>query len=79
MAVDPTDPDTFAPDDEDAENTDPSGHSAEVPEADAAEQRREVRQHGDDPLTHVDQDAASEGDVAEQARTAGNDEDDYRP
>ncbi|MEV7427292.1 MULTISPECIES: hypothetical protein [unclassified Streptomyces] len=76
MAVDPTDPDTFATDDEEAEA---AGQAPEVPEADAAEQRREVRHHGDEPLTDVDPDAASEGDAAEQARSAGDDEDDYRP
>ncbi|MFF5564542.1 hypothetical protein ACFY7Z_02775 [Streptomyces sp. NPDC012623] len=76
MAVDPTDPDTFATDDEEAAA---AGRTAEVPEADAAEQRREVLQHGDEPLTDVDPDAASEGDAAEQARAVENGDDDYRP
>ncbi|MEW1723372.1 hypothetical protein [Streptomyces sp. NPDC093109] len=73
MSVDPTDPDTFETNGEDGELDD------EVPEADAAEQQREVRHRGDEPLTHIDPDTASEGDAAEQARAVDGDEDDYRP
>jgi hypothetical protein len=68
MAVDPTDPDTFRPDGRDTEL------GEEVPEADAAEQRTEVRPSGDEPLTHIDPDTASEGDATEQARTVELDE-----
>ncbi|MGW1975915.1 hypothetical protein [Streptomyces sp. NPDC001889] len=51
---------------------------AEVPEADAVEQRREVNPQGDEPLTDIDRDAANEADALEQARVVGQDEDDYR-
>ena len=72
MAVDPTDPDTFA-EEESVEFDD-----VEAPEADAAEQHADVAQHRDDPLTDVDPDAANEADLAEQARVVSLDEDDYR-
>ncbi|MFJ8229354.1 hypothetical protein ACIQ9E_05240 [Streptomyces sp. NPDC094448] len=49
----------------------------EIPEADAAEQRTEVRPEHDEP-PRIDRDRANEADAVEQARTAAQDEDDYR-
>ncbi|HSX95925.1 MAG TPA: hypothetical protein VLG91_00745 [Streptomyces sp.] len=72
MAVDPTDPDTFI--EEDTTEFD----DVEAPEADAAEQQKDVAQHRDDPLTDADPGAANEADLAEQARVVSLDEDDYR-
>ncbi|MCL7375855.1 MULTISPECIES: hypothetical protein [unclassified Streptomyces] len=73
MAVDPTDPETFETNDEEAELDE------EVPEADAAEQHTDVRPGGDEPLTRTDPDRADEADAADQARAVGTDEDDdYR-
>ncbi|MFJ2114995.1 MULTISPECIES: hypothetical protein [unclassified Streptomyces] len=79
MAVDPTDPDTFETDTfETADET--TERSAEIPEADAAEQKREARRRDDEPLPRIDPDRASEGDAFDQARTVDlGDEDDYRP
>ncbi|MFE4368838.1 hypothetical protein ACFRMN_11465 [Streptomyces sp. NPDC056835] len=74
MADDPTDPETFESNDEEAELDE------EVPEADAAEQHKDVRPRGDEPLTRSDPDSADEADAADQARAVGSDEDDdYRP
>ncbi|MFF8956721.1 hypothetical protein [Streptomyces sp. NPDC014894] len=90
MAVDPTDPKAFDEQDErrggsadEADDADTARREAEplgdgVPEADAVEQRTEVRPEGDEPLTHIDPDTASEADAVEQARVVGLDEDDYR-
>ncbi|AZK96368.1 MULTISPECIES: hypothetical protein [Streptomyces] len=90
--VDPSDPEAFAAyegresgEEEDAAGTGaPSGGAGtanrpdeEVPEADAAEQRTEVRPEHDDP-PRIDRDRANEADAVEQARAAGQDEDDYR-
>ncbi|KIF76570.1 hypothetical protein QR77_27255 [Streptomyces sp. 150FB] len=51
--------------------------SDETPEADAAEQRTEVRTHDDDELpTHLDTGTADEGDLVEQAREVPLDEED---
>jgi hypothetical protein len=51
--------------------------SDETPEADAAEQRTEVRTHDDDELpTHLDTGKADEGDLVEQAREVPFDEED---
>lgn len=74
MSVDPTDPDTFEANDEDAELDE------ETPEADAAEQKADVRRRGAEPQPRVDPDKANEADAAEQARTVplDEDEDDYR-
>ncbi|MFH9469855.1 hypothetical protein ACH4LT_21655 [Streptomyces clavifer] len=74
MTVDPSDPDTF----EDTEDVRPEERDQEAPEADSAEQRAEVRQNHDDPLTDIDRDRADEADAAEQARVVPQDEDDYR-
>ncbi|WP_371577055.1 hypothetical protein [Streptomyces sp. NBC_01314] len=72
MAADPTEPDTFV--EEDSAELD----DVEAPEADAAEQRTDVTQNRDDPLTDADPDAANEADLAEQARVVSLDEEDYR-
>ncbi|QGV78705.1 hypothetical protein [Streptomyces ficellus] len=75
MTVDPTDPETF----ETTENGEASvALDEETPEADAAEQHRELQQHGDDPLTRVDPAVANPADAAEQTRVVDQDEDDYR-
>ncbi|WP_411083161.1 hypothetical protein [Streptomyces sp. cmx-18-6] len=71
MTVDPSDPDTF-------ENTEPDAPGPEAPEADAAEQRTDVRPEADEPVGGVDPGAADEADVAEQRRVVPLDEDDYR-
>ncbi|MDT0400504.1 MULTISPECIES: hypothetical protein [Streptomyces] len=75
MAVDPTDPETFA-EDEDVHEGDE--YDVEAPQVDTAEQRAEVRPDRDDPLTGADADRANEADLAEQARIVSLDEDDYR-
>ncbi|WP_406862998.1 hypothetical protein ABZO31_22170 [Streptomyces sp. HUAS MG47] len=75
MTADPSEPDTFA---EDAEEAEAAVLDEEIPEADAAEQHAELQQRADDQLTHIDKDRASEGDAAEQARVVTLDEDDYR-
>ncbi|MFG2717536.1 hypothetical protein ACGFW5_04380 [Streptomyces sp. NPDC048416] len=73
MPVDPSDPETFQEEDETSTEL-----PEETPEADAAEQHRDVRPSRDDPLTRVDPGAANEADAAEQARVVALDEDDYR-
>ncbi|MCX2969648.1 MULTISPECIES: hypothetical protein [Streptomyces] len=50
----------------------------ETPEADAAEQRTEVVESEDSPLSGRDLDAVDPADAAEQARVVDLDEDDYR-
>ncbi|EKX69326.1 hypothetical protein Sipo8835_14590 [Streptomyces ipomoeae] len=72
MAVDPSDPDTFATDDAVALD------DVEAPEADAAEQHTNVTPDRDDSLTDADPNTANEADLAEQARVVSLDEDDYR-
>ncbi|MGW6565340.1 hypothetical protein [Streptomyces sp. NPDC054975] len=72
MTVDPTEPETFAEEEEEAVLDE------EVPEADAAEQRTELQQREDEPHTHVERDSANEADSSEQARVVALDEDDYR-
>ncbi|EMF54471.1 MULTISPECIES: hypothetical protein [Streptomyces] len=72
MTFDPTDPDTFT--EEDLTEFD----DVEAPEADTAEQHKDIAQHRDDPLTDVDPGAANEADLAEQARVVSLDEEDYR-
>lgn len=74
MTVDHTDPETL----EDTQDTDGTEIAVEAPEADAAEQRKDLAPRRDDPLTGVDPDSASEADLAEQARVVELDEDDYR-
>jgi hypothetical protein len=75
MTVDPTDPETF----EATENGEPTAAlDEETPEADAAEQHRELQPRADDPLTRVDPAVANEADAAEQTRVVTLDEDDYR-
>ncbi|WP_328750342.1 hypothetical protein OHT57_32870 [Streptomyces sp. NBC_00285] len=70
--TDPTDPETFAAVDDDAEL------DVEAPEGDAAEQRTEVAPNRDDPLTAVDPAQANEADLVEQSRVVSIDEEDYR-
>lgn len=75
MAIDPTDPETF----EEAENAlEDQEYSVEAPEVDAAEQRADLEQDRDDPLTGADADRANEADLAEQARVVSLHEEDYR-
>ncbi|MFJ7325231.1 hypothetical protein ACIQVN_03140 [Streptomyces cyaneofuscatus] len=71
MTVDPSDPDTF-------ESTEPDTPGPEAPEADAAEQRTDVRPEGDEQVEGADLATANEADVAEQRRVIPLDEDDYR-
>ncbi|WP_371654563.1 MULTISPECIES: hypothetical protein [unclassified Streptomyces] len=72
MPVDPSDPEVFEEEDDAVELAE------ETPEADAAEQRTDVRQEHDDTFADADTDAANVADVAEQARVVTIDEDDYR-
>ncbi|MEU6805754.1 hypothetical protein [Streptomyces neyagawaensis] len=74
MAVDPTDPETFAETEDDSVEID----DVEAPEADAAEQHTYVTPDRDDPLTDLDPGVANPADLAEQARVVDLDEDDYR-
>ncbi|KOG42834.1 hypothetical protein [Streptomyces resistomycificus] len=74
MAVDPTDPATFAEEDTEAATE----IDVEAPEGDAAEQLTEVKPDRDDPLTGVNPERANEADLIEQARVVSLDEDDYR-
>ncbi|KND29387.1 hypothetical protein HFP69_11525 [Streptomyces sp. ARC12] len=71
MTVDPSDPDTF-------ENAEPERPGPEAPEADAAEQRADVRPEDDERAESIDPETANEADVAEQRRVIPLDEDDYR-
>ncbi|WP_280715057.1 hypothetical protein [Kitasatospora sp. MAP5-34] len=71
MPVDPTDPETFETDDDQA--PDP-----EASEADLAEQHTGLTPTHDDPLTDLDPTAADPADVTEQSRVVELDEDDYR-
>ncbi|WAZ23972.1 hypothetical protein STRCI_005351 [Streptomyces cinnabarinus] len=74
MAVDPSDPETFA----DEERQEAEEFDVEAPAADAAEQHAALSPDRDDPLTGADQDRANVADLAEQARVVSQDEDDYR-
>ncbi|MCJ1678010.1 hypothetical protein MTF65_11770 [Streptomyces sp. APSN-46.1] len=71
MTVDPAEPETF-------QEQLPEALDAETPEADAAEQRTELRPSEDDPLTPLEGSEATDGDAFEQARVVPQDEDDYR-
>lgn len=71
MTVDPSDPDTF-------ENPEPATPGPETPEADAVEQRTDVRPEDDEQADSPGPDTANEADVAEQRRVIPLDEDDYR-
>ncbi|MCF4140224.1 hypothetical protein ACIRPQ_25005 [Streptomyces sp. NPDC101213] len=73
MAIDPTDPETFADEEEAATEID-----VEAPENDAAEQQADVAPESDDPLDEVDPSRANVADIVEQARVVSQDEDDYR-
>ncbi|MFE6621713.1 hypothetical protein ACFZBP_33125 [Streptomyces sp. NPDC008086] len=74
MAVDPSDPETFAVEDTEQDEE----FDVEAPAADAAEQHADVRPDRDDRLTGANQDRANEADLIEQARVVSIDEDDYR-
>ncbi|MFD3484342.1 hypothetical protein [Streptomyces sp. NPDC058665] len=88
MPADLSDPDTFPNDYEngtDKEEREAGADSGELeeldeetPEADAAEQHRDVRPSGDDPPAPIGTEEADEADAAEQARIVSLDEDDYR-
>ncbi|MFJ4963666.1 hypothetical protein EES43_19705 [Streptomyces sp. ADI96-02] len=71
MTVDPSDPEVF-------ENGEPEAPGPEAPEADAAEQRTDVRPEDDEPAEGTEPGLADEADVAEQSRVVPLDEDDYR-
>lgn len=71
MTVDPAEPDTFQGQLQEALD-------AETPEADAAEQHKELQPSEDDPLTALEESEAADGDAFEQARVVPLDEDDYR-
>lgn len=76
MSIDPTDPDTF---EDSVENTDETAvHDVEAPEADTAEQHREVIARRDEPPRTDEFVEANEVDRAEQARVVEVDEEDYR-
>lgn len=75
MAVDPTDPETFENENEEANAPE---IDVEAPEGDIAEQQAELAQERDEPLTRVEPDRANEADLVEQARVVSLDEDDYR-
>ncbi|MFF5974266.1 hypothetical protein ACFY7C_22355 [Streptomyces sp. NPDC012769] len=72
MTADPTEPDTFA------EEEDDQVLDEEIPEADAAEQHTEVQQREDEPLSRLPHESANDADAVEQARVVALDEDDYR-
>lgn len=65
------------PDDVVAVTEDAGPEDLEAPEADAAEQRRDVIAHGDDQQPSVPYDV-NPADAAEQHRVVEYDEDDYR-
>ncbi|MEV1045060.1 hypothetical protein [Streptomyces sp. NPDC049916] len=71
MTVDPSEPDTFTGAAADAPGP-------EAPEADAAEQRTDVRPEDDEPAEGIAPALANEADVADQRRVIPLDEDDYR-
>lgn len=71
MTVDPSDPETF-------EDVQPDEPGQETPRADAAEQRADLQQRRDEPLTEIDRERANVADAVEQARVVAQDEDDYR-
>ncbi|MFC5802449.1 hypothetical protein [Streptomyces formicae] len=83
MAVDPTDPETFTEDDQGqataADELDELNDlDEEVPQADAAEQHKELQQEKDERPTGIETGDANEADATEQARVVTLDEDDYR-
>ncbi|MEU6079427.1 hypothetical protein [Streptomyces sp. NPDC047108] len=73
MSVDPTDPETFENDSDQAEEFD-----VEAPEADAAEQHADLVEEHDAPIDDRALDSANPADAAEQARVVELNEDDYR-
>ncbi|MFI8350141.1 hypothetical protein [Streptomyces sp. NPDC085596] len=74
MAHYPIEPDEIeSPDDGDEPQI-----AVEAPEHDAVEQRVPLTEERDEPLSEVDPDRGSEGDLIEQARVVSTDEDDYR-
>ncbi|MGW2212228.1 hypothetical protein [Streptomyces sp. NPDC001781] len=75
MAHDPTEPDEIESSDDD---TEAGIADVEAPGPDAAEQRAPLTEERDEPLTGVDPDRGSEGDLIEQARVVRTDEEDYR-
>ena len=75
MPVDPRDPETF----EDVYEDEPEDSSGvEIPDADAAEQHRDLLQHRDSPMTDRGPDEANPADAAEQARVVEENDEEYR-
>ncbi|MFJ3661711.1 hypothetical protein ACIPPM_14765 [Streptomyces sp. NPDC090119] len=74
MAHYPTEPDEI----ESPGDGDEPQIAVEAPEHDAVEQRATLTEERDEPLSEVDPDRGSEGDLIEQARVVTTDEDDYR-
>ena len=70
MAVDPSDPETFAVEDTEQDEE----FDVEAPAADAAEQQADVRPDRDDRLTGANQDRANEADLIEQAIAVPDDD-----
>ncbi|MDB1086861.1 hypothetical protein PJ985_04695 [Streptomyces sp. ACA25] len=73
MPIDPTEPDSLEEFPHEEENLD-----NEASEADAAEQRAELLEHRDVPLTGPVPAEANAADLAEQARVVELDDEDYR-
>ncbi|MEV7725506.1 hypothetical protein AB0P15_12315 [Streptomyces sp. NPDC087917] len=71
MTVDPAEPETFR--DRIEEDLD-----AEAPEADAVEQRTDLRPEEDGPAATLEPGEADDADAADQARVVPLDEEDYR-
>ncbi|MCP9206243.1 hypothetical protein [Streptomyces cucumeris] len=74
MSIDPSDPETF----ENLGNDDSTESDVEAPEADAADQHRDLVPHRDDQPPSDELVEANEADRAEQARVVEVNEEDYR-
>ncbi|NJQ08565.1 hypothetical protein [Streptomyces lonarensis] len=73
MAIDPSEPDTL----EELLAADRE-RGTETPEADAAEQRTELRPRDEEQPAAAARGAADPADAADQARTVERDEEEYR-
>lgn len=84
MSVDPTEPETLDEilDAEERQNTEYREYAGadfgETPEADAAEQQRELLRLRDAPLAERGRDDADPADAAEQARVVDLGDEEYR-